>query len=239
MGLLSKIKNAGTTLGVLARLCDKTWDLLESDDRVSYIFKTNKQLHCIINGKSAIVPFEYIPDSNTLIISFFGVGGSSYHLKHIDGSALILVDEEVNEDLCFGNRNSSNAPVYEIEAYRCYFSKREQYILFKQKEAQEYRFTSHYSTDDIDKATEGLNDEDLVHCIDVFRKYIPGFGVEYVVYLGLFQRKHDPNYDKSQVDRNIIDKMEWRYTYFKESNALNHYIELTGDSVYQHRIVKH
>lgn len=238
MGLLSKIKNAGNSIGVLARLCDKTWDLLESDDRISYVFKTDKHVHCIINGKSAIVPYVFIPDSGTLIISFFGVGGASYHLKHVDGQVLILFDEGTNEDLCFGNRNNPKAPVNEIEAYRCYFSKREQYFLLKMREAQESRFTSYYnSTDYIDKATEGLNEDDLISCINVFRKFIPCFGVDYVVYLGLYYSKHDPEYDYRKVDKSITDRMKWRVLSFKESIALNRYILLTGDSVYQHRIV--
>ncbi len=80
MGIFSIIKDFGTSATTLSRLCGKPWNLLESDSRVTYIFKTNKQLHCVVNGKSTILPYDFVPDSGTFIIYYGGFDTLRYCL---------------------------------------------------------------------------------------------------------------------------------------------------------------
>ena len=233
MGFLSRIKDFGSSIGVLAKLCDKTWDMVGSEEKNTYIFKTNKQLHYIVNGKSAQVPYEFIANSNTLIIYFLGVSGASYHLKFVNENTLILIDEEVNKTLCYANRNGKNAPSSEIEAFRQYFSKREEFIRLRRAEARKMGLQFHYLTNDVDDAIEGLDEGDIIHCVDVFREFIPDFEFQYLIYLGNYQRATDPDVDITLIDREIFSGME-RARYAHNSKALNLYIEKTGDSVYRY-----
>ena len=233
MGFLSKIKDLGASIGVLAKLCDKTWDMVGGKEKNTYIFKTNKQLHSIVNGKSAQVPYEFIANSNTLIIYFLGVSGASYHLKFVNENTLILIDEEDNKVLCYANRNGKNVPSSEIEAFRQYFSKREEFIRLRKAEARGMGLQFHYQTNDVDDAVEGLDEDDTIRCIDVFREFIPEFEFQYRLYLGNYQRATDPDFDITLIDKEIFSGME-RAHYAHNSKALNLYIEKTGDSVYRY-----
>lgn len=235
MGFLSKIKDLGTSIGVLAKLCDKTWDMVGGGEKNTYIFKTNKQLHSIVNGKSAQVPYEFIANSNTLIIYFLGVSGESYHLKFVNENTLILIEEKDNKALCFCNRCGKNAPASTIEAYRQCFSKREDFLRLKRAEARRFGLQYYYITNDVDTATEGLDEDDIIGCIDVFKEYVPDFKSDYLFYLGNYQRGTDPDFDEDLINKDVLRGMKRSQHYAKDSKALNLYIEKTRDSVYRYR----
>ena len=231
MSFLSKIKDLGTSATTLSRLCGKSWDLLESDNRVTYIFKTNKQLHCVVNGKSAVIPYEFVPDSSTLIIYYSGVGGRSYHLKHVDDKALILAGESDGKDSCFTNRNSKNAPSTVLEAYKCQFSKQIEYIRYN---AEKYKsFSYHDMIDDVDKVIEGLDGNEQILLVDVLRKYVDGFNWYYIKYLGYYCKTHDPDFDEQETYRRLGVFFLWH----GPSATLDYYIQEKDESINQYRLV--
>ena len=228
MGLFSTIKGLGTSLGVLANLCGKTWDSLNPDDNISYLFKTSKDVICIINGNTTSCKFEFFPDSKTLIIFHNNTHGKSYHLKYIDENAVILFDEEASTDLCFKNRNSKLQLESPIDIFRLYFSSRVQFILERKKQ-----YINYISIDDVDTVTQGLNGMDIIHCIDVFREFIPDFETEYSMYLVFYKKKYQPDYLGSFEER-MISSMTGSLSnsYYtsklmnpKESSSLNVYIQ--------------
>ncbi len=227
MGIFSKIKDFGTSVTTLSRLCGKSWDLLESDSRVTYIFRTNKQLHCVVNGKSTILPYEFVPDSGTLIIYYGGLGGRSYHLKNVDDNALILAGESDGKDSCFANRNSRNAPSCVLEAYKCQFSKQIEYIRYN---AEKYSY--HDMIDDVDKVVEGLDVNEQILLVDVLRKYVEGFNRKYIKYLGYYCKTHDPNFDEQETYRRLRKYFVWH----SPSLTLDCYIQVKNESINQYRL---
>ena len=232
MSIFSKIKDIGTSASVLTRLYGKTWDLLESESRISFIFKANKEVHCLINGKSSIERYDFIPNSRTLIIYFSGQGGASNHLKFVDENALILKDEDNGMDLCFSNRGSKNAPKTKAEAYKFYFAKHAEYIQRNYEQFKRYSFAE--MTNDVDKVVEGLDDDDKIHLVDTLREFLPGFNTKYVYYLGYYCKTHDPYFDEREVYKSVG-------TYFTQrtkSETLDYYIERTGDNITRYRLTR-
>ena len=128
MGILSKLKNFGTSVVSNLQLCDKSWSLLEGEDKLTLIFKSDKKLHFIIGGTAKIIPWEFFPQSDTLIF-YFSNAGKSYHLKFVNDVTLILTDEETGEDECFANLNGKDSPKTIKEAYKHYFHKRVKYLI--------------------------------------------------------------------------------------------------------------
>ena len=237
MGLFSIIKDFGTSIGVLAKLCDKTWVILDNEMRVSYVFKTNKKAHCIINGKTSIVNYDFISDSNTLIINCFEGNGTSYHLKYLDENALFLIDEENNEDMCFANNCGKIELNSKADVYRLCFSNQVNTLLNRKRQ-----YLNYLSIKDVDEITNGLEDDDTIRCIEAFKKYIPDFDLEYSFYLFYYKKKYLPGYDGSFEDNlvsSIINKDNYYYLdkirHPKESRALNLYIEATEDSIDRYR----
>jgi len=227
MGLFSKIKDIGTSFGTLTKLCDKTWDLI-GPDKVTYIFKSNKQVRCIYNGRSSVVPYEFFPDSKTLIIYEGGKSGTSYHLKYLDENALFLINEEIQIDLCFRNRNSSIRLDSDADVYRLCFIDQFSYIMERKRQMMEY-----HAIEDVDLATSGLDDDDVIRCIDAFREHIPEFDAEYTFYLEKYKKQHFDDYEGSFADRlitSIISSSSDSYYLErvrnpKQSKAIDLYIE--------------
>lgn len=221
MSIFSKIKDIGTSAAVLTRLYGKTWDLLESESRISFIFKSNKEVHYLINGKSSIEKYDFIPNSRTLIIYYSDQGGTSHHLKFVDENALILKGEDNGQDLCFSNRGSNNAPKSKAEAYKFYFANQIEYIRTHNEYYKQY--TSVEMTNDVDKVVGGLDDDDKIRLVDTLRKYLPGFDTEYFSYLGYYCQTHDPKYEELYIKIIGTD-----FVHKTKSETLDYYIEKTG-----------
>lgn len=238
MGLFSKLKDISASVGVLSKLCDKTWDMIDSDDRTTLIFKKDNKLHYILNGESSIVPYDFFPDSNTLIAYFFNNVGLSLRIKFVNSHALIIYNEAAGEEICFGNRNSKDCPLDKLDAYKHFFSKQVKYMLYERESYYDgHRSKLECIANVVDDATEGLDGEDIINCINVFRREVYHFDTDYVLYLALYKEKNDPHFDKSKVDSVILKKMRGLYSSFQDSKTLNNYIIATGDSIYKHRIV--
>lgn len=236
MGILSSIRDFGSSVGVLTRLCNIAWTSVGGEEKMSLFFKPNKTLLCVVNGKSTTISYIFIANSNSLIINDLNGVGSSYHLKYIDEYALILIDEENCEDLCFGNKNATKLvfPLQsKVDVYRLYFSNQLHYLLERKQHMIDY-----IAIDDIDKVTNGLNEDDAFHCIDVFRKHMPDFDIEYSLYLWYYQKEYVPGWRGGFADRLLssLDEDTYRSSYFdklknprRESKVLNAYIEANED----------
>lgn len=229
MSLFSKIKDLGTSTAVLTRLYGKSWDLLESDDRISYIFNTVKDAHFVINGASTNVRYDFIPSSKTLIIYFNDKGGTSYHLKFVNEGTLILKSEDNGIDLCFCNRSSKSAPKDKSEAYKFYFSKHIEYVKLKYDELKGFSTMR----DQVDKVVESLDRDDLIHLVDTLRKFLPGFDKEYIDYLGYYSKKNDPAFNENEVYK----KLKRYFVQTMQSKTLDYYIDTTRDNIKYYRLV--
>jgi len=246
MEFLSKLKNIGTSVSTNVKLCGKSWSMLESNDSVTLIFKSNKTLHLIVNGVSKVVPWDFSPLSETLIIYSSGASGISYHVKFVNEQTLILYNEETKKNEYYSNKNSNNAPTNSEESFVLYASNNIEYMKsayadilktknnIKKKKAtlndiQNAKFNK--ITDHTDNATKGLDGEDIIKCVDVFKKIIPTFKEEYVRYLE-YHLKTGRFLDYGVYGLGIVRDLKRNEDYYpKNSNSLNYYIDTTGDSV--------
>jgi hypothetical protein len=228
MGILSIIKHAGTILSINVQLCDKSWSRLNSAENLVLCFKSDKKLHKILNGNSRLLLWDFFTDGKKLVIYDVVTGGTSYNLKFLNEDALILSNEETKENEYFSNQGSKNPPKDIDEVFKQYVAKR---VLFLNQ--NDISGTGIVRQTDI--ATEGLASEDLIHCINIFRKDVRDYNDAYMCYLYNYQIDHDPSFDKQLAWKAIVqNQYRTQMSYTTNIKSLNMYIKSLDDSVFKY-----
>jgi len=239
MGLWDSIKDIGHSFRIKSNLCNKSWlQIDDSGDRITYIFKSNNQLHLTKNGLSQIVPWKYFPENERLVIYYNNNEGMSFQYTFIEkGVLLYLKADQGGNLLILANERVEKAPK-SVSDLGLFFKKINASRVSSALKKVSYKYDEENNSKQIASILDSVLDECdnkmLVENINYFKEAVAGFDVYYHAYLRDYQLERDYDLSFDIYDLEGFDKM------FKlrkiipslyRSKKLDSYIDYVGDRI--------